>query len=238
MKKIALLLLLGLFLVSFASAEDNIGTFKSGEEFNISNFCSTADCTYMDLESITYPDGNVVFLGASMNQIGQEFTYNFSSETSGKYYFRTCADPKGSEMCERDYFTINPTGSDFTIPQAIIYGFVLILLGVFLYFAIYGVKNAASAEWLIGYICLSYIVLYLVISVLWILSMNYLWTFPALEGILFMAWLIMGVGFLPFVFVVSLYILGKEAKAALEENYVKQGYTRAEAKELSKKNKR
>jgi len=238
MKKIFTLLLLGMFMISLASAEDNIGSFKPDNEFNITNYCSTADCTYMNLESITYPDGTVIFLGTSMDQIGQEFTYNFSSEELGKYYFRTCADPRGNEMCERDYFIINPTGSEFTIAQGILYGFLLILLGVFLYFSIYGVKNADSAEWLIGYICLSYVVLYLVISVIWILSANYLYTFPMLGNVLYVAWLVMAFGFLPFVIAVSLYIMGKAAEATLEQDYLKQGYSKEDARELSRKKKR
>lgn len=232
---------LGMFLFSFAtivSAEDKIGVFKPNVEFNITNFCSTADCTYMDLESVTYPNGTVLFLGDAMNQVGQEFTYNFSSEDSGTYYFRTCADPRGSEMCERDYFSINPAGAAFTIAQAILYGFILVLLGLFLFLSIHGVRKAVSAEWLIGYICLSYLVLYLIVSVLWILTKNYIIGFPMLESVLFMAWFVMGIGFLPFIIIVSLYILGKEAKATLEQGYTKQGYSREEAKELSRKNKR
>ena len=218
-------------------AEDNIGTFRPGEEFNITNFCSNADCTYMNLESITYPNGTVLFINTSMKQLGQEFTYNFSSDDNGLYFFRTCANPRGNDMCERDYFTITPTGTDFTIPQAIAYGFLLILLGLFLFFSIYGIKKAVSVEWLVGYICLSYLTLYLIIAVIWIISKNYLWSFPMLENILFMTWFVMGVGFLPFIFVISLYILGKEAEATLQKEYMKQGYTREEAKGLSKKKK-
>ena len=225
-------------LAAIVSAEDNIGSFKPEIEFNISNYCSSADCTYMNLESITYPNGTTIFIDSTMNKVGQEFTYSFSSDELGKYYFITCADPRGSEMCERDYFLINPTGSELTIPQGIIYGFILILLATFLYFTIYGIRHAESAEWLIGYICLSYVVLYLILSVLWILTKYYLWAFPMLESTLYMAWFIMGIGFLPFIMVVSLYILGQEAKAVLEQNYIKQGHTPEEARELSRKNKR
>lgn len=162
---------------------------------------------------------------------------NFSEE--GQYAVLLYCEVTGQIGGFFEYgFEVTETGSEFTIPEAILYGFILILLATFLYFALYGIRNAVSSEWLIGYICLSYIVLYLVLSVIWILSKNYLWTFPMLENVLFMAWFIMGIGFLPFVFVISLYILGKEAKASLEEDYVKQGYSREEARELSRKNKR
>lgn len=138
----------------------------------------------------------------------------------------------------RGTFTVTPTGYELTIPQAVTYGFIILLLGLFLYFTIYGIRNAISAEWLIGYVCLTYVVLYLIISVLWILAKSYLWAQPMLEGILFMAWFIMGIGFLPFIMVISMVILGKEAKAVLEQKYIKQGYSPEEARDLSRKNKR
>ena len=134
-------------------------------------------------------------------------------------------------------FMVTPTGSEFTVGTAILYSFVLLLLGVFLCFTIYGIKYAENVAWLIGYICATYVALYLIISVLWILSTNYLYTFPALESIFWILWLVMGFGFLPFVFVVSLYVLGKEAQLAMQEDLIRQGYSKEEAKKLSKRKK-
>lgn len=235
MKKILTILLLGVFLFSFVSAEDKIGTFKNGVEFNITNFCSTADCSYMIIKSITYPNGSVLFLDVSMNKVGQEFTYNFSSEDYGPYYFRTCADPKGSEMCERDLFIINPTGADFTTAQGFLYFFILALIGLFLFFSINGIVKADGTAWLIGYISLTYILIYALIGICYLLAGDYLWASPIVENILFIVWLVMGVGFLPFIIVLSMYLLGQEAMAVLEEGYIKQGYSREDAKELSRK---
>jgi len=162
--------------------------------------------------------------------LGSNFTNN------GQYAVLFYCEVPGERGGFFEYgFDINPTGSEFTIAQGILYGFILILLAAFLYFTIYGIKHAEQAEWLIGYICASYLVLYLVISVLWILAKDYLFTFPALGNILWILWLVMGFGFLPFIFVISLYILGKEARATLEKDLMKQGYSREEAKEMSKK---
>ena len=163
---------------------------------------------------------------------------NFSDLGYHAFYIwcNNTAEGLGGEV--KGTFEVNPTGTEFTISEAILYGFLLLLLGLFLYLGLYGIRKAVSVEWLIGYICLSYIILYLIISIIWILSANYLWAFPMLGNVLFIIWLIMGFGFLPFIIVVSLVMLGKEATAALEQGYIKQGYSPEEARELSRKNKR
>ena len=57
------------------------------------------------------------------------------------------------------FLEVGNTKDVFDTPKAILYGFILVLLSAFLYFALYGVRKAASVEWLIGYVCLSYVVL-------------------------------------------------------------------------------
>jgi len=231
-------LIMGIFLVSFASAIDTIGTFKPGEEFNITNFCSSADCTYMNLESITYPSGEVIFINKPMNKVGQEFTYNFTTEELGIYLFRTCADPKGSAMCERDSLLVNPTGTNFTTAEGILYFFVIGLILMLLYFSIHGVKKATRGVWTIAYICMTYISLYTLMGITYLLAKGFLWAMPIVEKVLYIVWFVMGIGFFPFIIVISLYILGQEAKAVLQNNLIKEGYSRDEARELSKNHKR
>jgi len=133
---------------------------------------------------------------------------------------------------------ISPTGFEFTVSEAVLYGFVLLLLAMFLFFAVSGVKKAASGAWTIFYICLTYVMLYALVGIIYLLASNYLWIVPIIGNIFYMVWFIMGIGFLPFVIILSLYILGQEARAALEQDYMKQGYSKEEARELSRKNKR
>ena len=48
MKKIILTIILGIFLISMASASlDSLGTFQQDECFNISQTCAT--CTYVNI---------------------------------------------------------------------------------------------------------------------------------------------------------------------------------------------
>ena len=109
---------------------------------------------------------------------------------------------------------------------------------MFLFFSIKGVQKTEEGSWLIFYISLTYVLLYALIGICYLLAGDYLWATPIIESILYIVWFVMAVGFLPFVIVLSLYILGKEAKAVLEEDYMKEGYSREEAKDLSKKHKR
>lgn len=135
-------------------------------------------------------------------------------------------------------FIVNPTGYILTIDEAILIGFILAIIFALLVFSLKGVVKSSSGAWMIFYVCLSYLVAYALIGMIYIISSDFLWKIPILGSISYITWFVMGVGFLPFVIIVSLYILGEEARAVLEEGYLKQGYSKEEARELSKKNKR
>ena len=236
MKKIFIFLILGMFLLNlgFVNAE-NIGTFKLNEEFEITNYCNSGDCSYMNLSSITYPNGTVFYINEQMTKTGQEFNYSFKSDLSGTYYFQTCANPEGVFTCEKDNFSLNPNGNLLNIEMSVLYGFVFLLIGMFLFFSIAGMRKTESGGWLIFYICLTYILIYALMGILYLITGDFLWATPIIPNILYIVWFVMGIGFLPFTIVMALYILGKEAKAALEQDYMKQGYSREEARDLTKK---
>jgi len=171
---------------------------------------------------------------------GYDFYYEIPAEafTGGKASWIIQCNDSASGGFISGPAVITPSGFEFTISEAILYGFVFILIGLFLSFSIIGMKKAVSITWLIFYVCLTYIILYSLVGIIYLISYNYLWAVPIVGNIFYIIWLIMGVSLLPFIFIVSLYLMGQEAKATLEEGYVKQGYTRDEAKELAKKNKR
>ena len=194
---------------------------------------------------IVNPDGSRLYIVSQENftVIGNNDIWTVVLPASflyenGEYLFNWDCQDGNRGGYFNSHVKVTPTGEEFTISQAVLYGFLLLLLGLFLYIGLYGIRKAVSIEWLIGYICFSYVILYLIVSIIWILADNYLWSFEMLGNVLFIAWFIMGIGFLPFIIIVSLVILGKEAKAVLEQGYIKQGYSPEEARELSRKNKR
>jgi hypothetical protein len=92
MKKILLTLILGMFLLSFVSALETLGTFKQGEEIRISQVCS--DATYINISSIAYPNSSVAVSNIEMTSAGSgEFYYDFSlTENTGEYQVRGISD--------------------------------------------------------------------------------------------------------------------------------------------------
>lgn len=222
-------------IVSIISAQvSNQGIGLANNNFTIVQSCNGS--TYINITAIQFPDKTITMLNAEMEDLGGEtYAYNFSdTEQKGSYQIFFISD--GCTDLE-SVLEITPTGTELTTSQSIIYGFLLCLIGIFLFFAVTGIRKS-NGSWLIFYICLTYVLLYVLMGVGYLVALNFLWATPIFESILYIVWFVMGIGFLPFVIVLSLYILGQEATAALEEDFVKQGYSREEARELSRKHKR
>ncbi|MDD4110151.1 MAG: hypothetical protein PHS54_01205 [Clostridia bacterium] len=201
--------------------------YNTDYECNIHLYNSTGDHTFQgELENNGNEWDKEVYLTSG----------NFSDLGTHAFYIWCNNSYLGGEV--RGTFEVTPTGTELTTANAIFYGFILLLIGMFIFFSIAGMRKTESGGWLIFYICLTYILIYALMGILFILAGDFLWATPIIENVLYIVWFVMGIGFLPFVIVLSLYILGQEARAALEEDYMKQGYTRDEARDLSKKNKR
>lgn len=119
MKKIMLMLFLGIFLVSFASAIDPSFFLKENEPFdlkvsceNAGNFCSGASICNITISS---PDSTTIVDNAAMTNLNNGyFNYTLTdSQTSptGYYSARTgCVDGNASATTTF-YFEVTPTGS-------------------------------------------------------------------------------------------------------------------------------
>lgn len=125
MKKLLLTLILGMFLISFASALETLGTFKQGEEIRISQVCS--DATYINISSIAYPNSSVAISNIEMTSAGSgEFYYDFSlTETTGTYQVRGISD--GCEGTFATSFEITATGKSLTPEKATSYSIIFFI---------------------------------------------------------------------------------------------------------------
>lgn len=146
MKKILLVVILGMFLFSFAPMvnAESIGNFKLNQSFEITNFCYSADCSYMNLSSITSPSGIVTNYNEEMTEVNQFFNYTYSNDEAGEYRFITCADPNGEPLCEQDEFTLSKSGEGLTTGLAFAYiGLIFFLFCLFLLclVSIFRIKN-------------------------------------------------------------------------------------------------
>lgn len=88
----------------------NMGAFKQGDKMQITNYCSTGDCTYANLTRISIPNGTVVYPNAVMTENNQNFNYSYTPNETGTYTFTTCSDPNGIKVCDSDNFDVTPSG--------------------------------------------------------------------------------------------------------------------------------
>lgn len=187
-------------------------------------------------------NGVIVTSGnVSFDTTGKFWYYYISSEVyneSGQYTFGVNCQDTDAGGALASYFYITPTGSTLETSIALLILFVLLILIVFMVFSVRGIFKAEEGWGQIAYICLSYTLLFSVFFLLWLVSKNYLYYLPILESVFWIIWLVLSILFFPFVIGISTYILKKQAEALMENDYVQQGYTREEARDMSKKSRR
>ena len=132
MRKLLLLLILGIFLISFASADVSIGTVKQGDSIQLTQTCS--NCTYVNLTSVLYPNNNYALLGQyEMTKTDENFNYTWTNTSAlGEYIYTTCGDLNGINTCQSVGFEVTGTGAEFSTAKSIFYLGLLCLL-VFLF---------------------------------------------------------------------------------------------------------
>ena len=225
MKKLIYLVLLCLVLLPLVSA--SLGEFKQNECVNIKTILNTSAVT---ISSLSYPNYTTALDITNMEKRGLTFNYTFCNTSTYGNYVYDYNDTEGN-VYENDF----KIGYTLSLSIAVFSIFILIILITFLYFSVKGIFKAEEGGWQIFYICISYIVLFSTFFLLWVFSDNYLYDIPILESIFWIIWLILSILFFPFLILISGYILKKQGEALAEGGYLKQGYTREEAKEMAKK---
>jgi hypothetical protein len=110
MKKLLIILMMGIMMFGIVSAE-SIGVFKQNQEMQITNYCSTADCTYANLTRIILPNSTIINVNEEMTQIGNDFNYSYTPTLIGTYSFNTCSNPSGESVCDSDTFEVTTSGT-------------------------------------------------------------------------------------------------------------------------------
>ena len=128
MKNIFIFLVLGLFLISFISADVSIGTIRQGSSIQLTQTCS--NCTYVNLTSVLNPTNNYILLGQySMTKNGSNFNYTFVNTTlQGNYVYTTCGDLNGINTCQSVNFEVTNSGKEFSTATSIIQFALLFLI--------------------------------------------------------------------------------------------------------------
>lgn len=123
--KLFLLMLLGMFLISFASALDSLGDAGTqGKNFTIIQTCS--DATYVTLDGILYPDETYHQINTNMTKVSSgTFIYNFTDTMQlGRYDVTQTSD--GCEKTFAYHFEVTPSGQ--TGASNIVFFVLLVLL--------------------------------------------------------------------------------------------------------------
>jgi len=144
-KKLFIFLVLGIFLISFASAvsvdgEECWASFELDSQIQLIQKCPS--CSFVNITSITYPNGTV-FLNEEMEQDASSTNFNFTlpdSSQLGLISYGVIGDKDGASPPDEQTLCIliTPTGGALDIQQSIIIiGLMFILLfltSTFLYF--------------------------------------------------------------------------------------------------------
>ena len=155
MNRILLTLILGLFLISFISAE-SIGTFKQNQNVTLPQLCST--CTYINITSITYPNGSLIISNIAMTKDGSYFTYNLTNDyttTLGTYGVNGIGNDVdcSASGCVWAYtFEITPNGLSQSTSQGIGSAIFLVLMIILMFvFGFLGFKLFKTENlWILG----------------------------------------------------------------------------------------
>ena len=108
--KILLTIILGIFLISLASAEvQTLGTFKRFECISLTQTCD--NCTYVNISSVAYPDSSVALSENVMTKDNTFYNYTFCNTSQlGDYIVSGFGDLDGDQTTWNYDLKITETG--------------------------------------------------------------------------------------------------------------------------------
>lgn len=133
--KLVIFLLLGMFFISFASAEitcDN-PAFNNPIKVNttIELIQSCDSCTFTNLSRIIFPNGENQYINEVMTKNGVEYNYTYITTQNGFYSYSTIGDKNGFLQSETLCFQVTPSGRTSSSGESILYlGILIILFGL------------------------------------------------------------------------------------------------------------
>ena len=148
MKKLLLILMIGMFLIRFSSAaQTTLGTFEQGKCVRLIQLCG--DCTYNNITSVVYPNSSVAVSNVEMTKDGAEFNYAFcSTNETGKYLVNGVGDLTGTDTAWAYDFQITINGKE--PPSGIVivvFSFLfLIVLGMLVGLLLYNLGHLAEKD--------------------------------------------------------------------------------------------
>ena len=139
MKKILIILMLGIFLISLASAEiQTLGTFKRFDCVNLKQ--SHGNCTYNNISIVSYPDSSRALSENVMTKIGTNYNYTFCNTSElGEYIVDGFGDVDGEKVTWTYNLFITETGKEDV--SVLNNPLLIILMAMALIFLMVGIKT-------------------------------------------------------------------------------------------------
>jgi hypothetical protein len=133
MKKLLMLLILGMFLISLVSAE-NVGVTQQSKCIDIIQTCT--NCSYNKISSLYYPDNSHALGEVTMTKTGTYYNYAFcNTSIMGTYKVAGYGDDFNVEQPWSYYFDVTADGNKYeSFPiyyLILIISFVLIFISYF-----------------------------------------------------------------------------------------------------------
>ncbi len=129
MKKILLILLVSLLLVTTISASiESLGAFKQGESINLIQNC--ADCSYNNITTVMLGNGTLLTINDNMQKDRAFFNLTLDSGNAlslGTYFINGIGDPSGVDTTWSYTLEVTPSGEDGN-ENTIFFIFVILLI--------------------------------------------------------------------------------------------------------------
>jgi len=126
MKKLLIILMMGMMLLTLVSAEANpcggtnsyLGTFIQNEPIELYQYCD--DCSNVNFTSMQYPNGSRENFNLYTTKTNQNFNYLFlNSSLIGCYSYTVCGDKGGVYSCEMIDLMVTGNGESFGSTQGL-----------------------------------------------------------------------------------------------------------------------
>lgn len=134
-----LLLVFTLILISSVIAtEQSLGTFQKNACLDLKQTCG--NCTWINVTSVSYPNGTTLSFNAAMADIGGGIYINHTCSHSsiiGHYTYDTLGNPDGSIVSQPVGYDITESGDTFDLTQGF---FIIGLIGIIALFVAIGLS--------------------------------------------------------------------------------------------------
>ena len=152
MKKLFLLLIVGMFFLSFVNAQiQDLGTFKQNQNITLVQICGS--CTFNKITSVLFPNASVAVSNISMLRDGTFYNSTFTNTTSlGTYIVNGVGDLAGTDAIWSYTLQVTPTGKEITTGNSILTFLAVLLFLTLGSLSIIGMatQNKRPIKWTLG----------------------------------------------------------------------------------------